>query len=143
MVLSSYPFGFSRTVGVILPLLLCVIFRLLLLRFQRLVDVLGCFVGFPVGVHGNLCFVRFGKHGVRNEINTGYVQIIICLMGNQLVMEVKNSKPAVGSADAQPGIGQANALKRLALLYPQAHSVEIAEDQEHYEVHLTLNLKPR
>src|SRR5690606_42117041 len=57
----SYPSGFSRTVGVILPLLLCVIFRLLLLRFQRLVDVLGCFVGFPLGVHGNLCFVRFGR----------------------------------------------------------------------------------
>ncbi len=83
------------------------------------------------------------KHGVRNEIGAGYVQIIMCLLGNQFVMEVKNSKPAVESADAQPGIGQANARKRLALLYPQAHSVEIIEDSEHYEVHLTLNLKPR
>ncbi len=83
------------------------------------------------------------KHGVCNEIGAGYVQIIICLLGNQLVMEVKNSKPAVGSADAQSGIGQANARKRLALLYPQAHSIEITEDMEHYEVHLTLNLKPR
>ncbi len=83
------------------------------------------------------------KHGVRNEIGAGYVQIIICLLGNQLVMEVKNSKPAVQSADAESGIGQANALKRLELLYPQAHSVEITEDPERYEVHLTLNLKPR
>src|SRR5699024_4020969 len=61
MVLSSYPSGFSRKVGVILPLLLCFIFRRLLLRFQRLVDVLGCFVGFPVGIYGNLCFVRLGR----------------------------------------------------------------------------------
>src|SRR5690606_6859982 len=61
MVLSPYPFGFSRTVVFILPLLLCLIFRLLLLRFQRLVDVLGSLVGFPVGVYGNLCFVRLGR----------------------------------------------------------------------------------
>src|SRR5690606_26397669 len=61
MVLSSYPSGFSRTVGVILPLLLCFIFRRLLLRFQRFVDVLGCFVGFPVGIYGNLCCVRLGR----------------------------------------------------------------------------------
>src|SRR5690606_23016410 len=61
MVLSSYPSGFSRTVGVILPLLLSFIFRRLLFRFQRLVDVFGRFVGFSVGVYGNLCFVRFGR----------------------------------------------------------------------------------
>src|SRR5690606_20400062 len=61
MVLSSYPSGFRRTVGVIPPLLLSFVFRRLLLRFQRFVDVLGCFVGFPVGVYGNLCFVRFGR----------------------------------------------------------------------------------
>src|SRR5690606_37207992 len=61
MVLSSYPSGFSRTVRIILPLLLLCVFRRLLLRLQRFVDVLGCFVGFPVGVYGNLCFVRFGR----------------------------------------------------------------------------------
>src|SRR5690606_16229423 len=61
MVLSSYPSGFSRTVGFILPLLLCFVFRRLLFRFQRLVDVLGRLVGFPVGVYGNLRFVRLGR----------------------------------------------------------------------------------
>src|SRR5690554_4705041 len=61
MVLSSYPSEFRRTVGVILPLLLRFVFRRLLLRFQRFVNVLGCFVGFPVGVYGNLCLVRLGR----------------------------------------------------------------------------------
>src|SRR5690606_18260799 len=61
MVLSSYPSGFSRTVGVTLPLLLSFVFRRLLLRFQRFVDVLGRFVCFPVGVYGNLCFVCLGR----------------------------------------------------------------------------------
>src|SRR5690554_6921639 len=61
MVLSSYPSGFSRTVGVTLPLLLSFVFRRLLLRFQRFVYMLGRFVSFPVGVYGNLCFVRFGR----------------------------------------------------------------------------------
>ncbi|MBB5284509.1 sensor histidine kinase YesM [Rhabdobacter roseus] len=83
------------------------------------------------------------KHGIRNEIGTGYVQIIICLLGNQLVMEIKNSKPAIELTDARSGIGHTNAQKRLALLYPQAHWVEIIENSDHYEVHLSINLKSR
>src|SRR5690606_31357784 len=81
MVLSPYPFGFSRTVVFILPLLLCLIFRLLLLRFQRLVDVLGSLVGFPVGVYGNLCFVRLGRLClIFQRIGVFKAEIIISLL---------------------------------------------------------------
>src|SRR5690606_4982691 len=61
IVLSSHPFGFSRSVGVVLPLLLSRIFRRLLLRFQRLSDVLCRLVGLSLGVDGDLCFVCFGR----------------------------------------------------------------------------------
>src|SRR5690606_28785593 len=78
MVSSSYPSGFSRTVGVTLPLLLSFVFRRLLLRFQRFVDVLGCLVGFPVGVYGNLCLVRFGRlYLIFQRIGVSKAEIII------------------------------------------------------------------
>lgn len=59
--LNSYSFGFSTSVGSVLPLLLCLISRRLLLRFQRFFDVFGRLVGFPVGVYGYLCPVCFGR----------------------------------------------------------------------------------
>src|SRR5690606_2083205 len=61
IVLSSHPFGFSRSVRLILPLLLGFVFRRLLFRFQRLSDVLGCLVGLSLGVDGDLCFVSLGR----------------------------------------------------------------------------------
>src|SRR5690606_6933135 len=61
MVLSSHSFGFSRSVRLILPLLLPRIFRLLLFRFQRLSDVLCRLVGLSLRVDGNLCFVSLGR----------------------------------------------------------------------------------
>src|SRR5690606_34694030 len=61
IVLSSHPFGFSRSVGVVLPLLLSRIFRLLLLRFQWLSDVLCRLIGLSLGIYAYLCFVCFGR----------------------------------------------------------------------------------
>lgn len=83
------------------------------------------------------------KHGVRNEIGVGYVQIIMCLLGNQFVMEVKNSKPAVASVETPSGIGQANVRKRLELLYAHSHTVEVTEGSGYYEVQLSINLKSK
>src|SRR5690606_20858951 len=79
------------------------VFRRLLFRFQRFVDVLGCFVGFPVGVYGNLCFVRFGRlclifQGIgvlKVEIITPcfFVQRNVTFIGVSLpVFEVRNVK---------------------------------------------------
>lgn len=81
------------------------------------------------------------KHGIRDEIATGYVQIIICCFENELVMEVKNSKPSIGKVSSGTGVGLANALKRLALLYPDTHRMQVTEDTDRYEVQLNLTLR--
>ena len=81
------------------------------------------------------------KHGVREETDTGYVRIIICLADDELTLEVMNSKAACkNSLTPEKGIGLENVTKRLELLYPQKHQLEIKENDSDYEVRLTLKL---
>ncbi|MFA6944877.1 MAG: histidine kinase [Pedobacter sp.] len=83
------------------------------------------------------------KHGIREEINEGYIHIIISLVEDELSAEIRNSKisdPAKKSANN--GIGLENIAKRLQILYPGAHTMEIIEDDLSYELRLTLILNP-
>lgn len=81
------------------------------------------------------------KHGVRDEIAGGYVSILICCFDHDLVMEVKNSRTMDTSATTEVGLGLANVVKRLSLLYPGAHRVEVTAASDCYEVLLNLKLK--
>lgn len=83
------------------------------------------------------------KHGARQEIGSGYIHVIICLLENELIMEAKNSKPAVQADTDGRGIGLVNASKRLALLYPQSHQINITQDHSHYEVRLSIILRSK
>jgi LytS/YehU family sensor histidine kinase len=85
------------------------------------------------------------KHGAAKEVENGYVRIVVCLVENELIVEVMNSKPAhqpgrVAGETAGEGIGLKNAAKRLALLYPGKHHLEINETETDYELRLTLQL---
>ncbi len=81
------------------------------------------------------------KHGIQNETGKGFIEIVICLSGNELTMETRNSKPALlpGETDVS-GIGMTNASKRLELLYPGKHSLTAKDSERKYEVFLTLQL---
>ncbi len=81
------------------------------------------------------------KHGVRDEIAGGYVSILICCFDYDLVMEVKNSRAVDTSTPTEVGVGLANVVKRLSLLYPGAHRVEVTAARDCYEVQLNLKLK--
>ncbi|WP_181213913.1 hypothetical protein [Phocaeicola faecicola] len=50
--------------------------------------------------------------------------------------QVVNPRPA----DKAPGIGISNCRKRLELLYPSTHSLEITETEGWYRVNLKINL---
>jgi sensor histidine kinase YesM len=81
------------------------------------------------------------KHGVREEVNSGFVKIVICQIENELTLETKNTKAIVKNDDgATPGIGLENVKKRLAILYPDRHQLEIKEDESVYEVYLSIIL---
>jgi sensor histidine kinase YesM len=81
------------------------------------------------------------KHGIREEVNIGYVNIVVCLVENELTLETKNSKAPAENTDNNTGIGLENAEKRLDMLYPDAHLLEITEDDASYDVRLTLKLR--
>jgi sensor histidine kinase YesM len=78
------------------------------------------------------------KHGAGKETRTGYVRIVICVAGRELILEVMNSKSLY--PDKIKGIGLENVRQRLALLYPQKHRLEINETETDFELRLTLQL---
>jgi len=81
------------------------------------------------------------KHGVQHATGKGFIEIVVCLTGNELMLQAKNSKPEIKIKSAgDPGIGLANVKKRLQLLYPGKHSLKIQDDEYHYELLLTLQL---
>jgi sensor histidine kinase YesM len=81
------------------------------------------------------------KHGVQHETENGFIEIIICLMENELTLQAKNSKPSIKiKPPNEAGIGLNNVRKRLQLLYPGKHSLLINENESYYETLLTLQL---
>jgi sensor histidine kinase YesM len=77
------------------------------------------------------------KHGLREETGEGFIHIVISLVEDDLFAEIKNSKP-LQSASEKPGIGLKNVLKRLEILYPNKHRVDITEDNRVFEVRINL-----
>ncbi len=98
------------------------------------------------------------KHGVGEETLAGYVRIIICVAGEELILEVRNSKAGKfliptgntllgndrlsnGSLYRdKKGIGLENVRQRLSLLYPQKHRLVVNETETDFELSLTLQL---
>ena len=83
------------------------------------------------------------KHGVeKNELNS-WVRINLWVKDNQLTYMVENSIPSMDEnedvAKIQSGVGLANVRKRLELLYPDNHILEITND-ETFLVKFNLNL---
>ncbi len=79
------------------------------------------------------------KHGLREETRKGFIHIVISQVENELFAEIKNSKP-LKSANTKPGIGLQNVLKRLEMLYPGKHQVDITENNCIFEVRINLIL---
>ncbi len=78
------------------------------------------------------------KHGLEQETGQGFVSIILCVMEDELILEVSNSKPR--EVNSSTGIGIQNVLKRLTILYPDKHRLAIKDEPNTYHVTLTLQL---
>jgi LytS/YehU family sensor histidine kinase len=81
------------------------------------------------------------KHGIREETGRGYIHIIVSLVEKDLFVEIKNTKPQDVNGNKVKGIGLLNASKRLQMLYPDKHEIEIQEDDHTYQLRLSLILK--
>ncbi len=78
------------------------------------------------------------KHGIGEEMEEGFVLVVISLMDNELSIEVKNSKCETKLTDG--GFGLANARKRLELLYAGNYTLDITDEEFVYTVYLALKL---
>lgn len=79
------------------------------------------------------------KHGIGEETDRGFIEIIACLQEMELTLSVKNSIPNI-AVHSSAGVGLENTRQRLALLYPGLHSLRCSNNGSTYEVVLTVNL---
>lgn len=82
------------------------------------------------------------KHGLKSGAKNAFVDIRIELNRLDLFFKVKNAKGETSAlADRKyTGIGIQNVKKRLELLYPDKHKLEITEDEKTFSVFLKIQL---
>ncbi len=82
------------------------------------------------------------KHGVKNNIDGGYISILLSVEEDQLYFEVENSKHGSDFVpkEAMGGIGLSNVKRRLKLEYPKDHELRIIENDNIYKIELNIKL---
>ncbi len=83
------------------------------------------------------------KHISHHKEKENMVKIDLRMEGETFHFSIVNSKDAIGqSTDKQGGIGLANVTRRLALLYPGKHRLEIKNEPEQFFVNLMISIQP-
>jgi hypothetical protein len=81
------------------------------------------------------------KHGASKMITQPWVKLNIYIENNRLHFMIINSKPPTnGPALSKGNIGLKNVTKRLELLYPGTHELNIVSEPDSYAVYLILHL---
>jgi LytS/YehU family sensor histidine kinase len=84
------------------------------------------------------------KHGLGKDMSKGYVKVLVDAADGNLKFAIANSKPINGSEVSSKkgykgGIGLINVKKRLKLLYPNKHTLNVDSSDKEFQV--TLNIK--
>ncbi len=81
------------------------------------------------------------KHSKIEDTEKGWIKIAIKTISNQLIFSIENSIPETAlSKDKGSGVGLSNTKRRLALLYPGKHSLNIIDSEEKFAVQLKIYL---
>jgi len=84
------------------------------------------------------------KHGTSHVLDQPWISLRITVEEDRMKMKLLNGKAdEVTSAASTGGIGIANVMRRLELLYPQKHQLNIKDDEEVFIVNLQLQLERR
>ena len=82
------------------------------------------------------------KHGLGRVLNGGFVHIVMLVEEEEMRFHIENAKPREVEAETGPGgIGLANVRRRLDLLYPEGHELQILVTDQAYALDLYLDLK--
>jgi hypothetical protein len=90
-----------------------------------------------------LLFISFVENAVKHNngaAKPSYVNLYFDVRNDELFFKCVNSKPMLKSASNTSGLGFANVRRRLELLFPATHSLNIEDDSERYCVTLTIKL---
>jgi Putative regulator of cell autolysis len=77
------------------------------------------------------------KHGLSIE-NESFIKIQFDIEDDKINFSVKNSKPEQPTQKLGGGIGLNNVKRRLELLYPNKHDLQIIEEKNTFEIKLLL-----
>lgn len=80
------------------------------------------------------------KHGAQSTNKSSKIDISASIKNNTLYFSVVNSKPTTASESERKGLGLENVKRRLRLLYPNVHSLEIEDQENEYQVQLSIDL---
>ena len=81
------------------------------------------------------------KHGTSQMLRQPWVKLEIFNIDNQLFFKLSNSKPSlITSNKLNKGIGLGNVKKRLQLLYPGKHQLDIQSTEESFTINMQLLL---
>lgn len=93
-----------------------------------------------------LLFIPFVENAVKHNTdseNASFVRLFFKISDNRLLFSCENSIPAPkeqGKDNRTGGLGLKNIRRRLELLFPGRHHLEIIENKQSYTVHLQLEL---
>lgn len=83
------------------------------------------------------------KHGIKGDVENAYIHVFSSIKKDEFIFSVKNNKGIVDEieGDKYKGIGLKNVKRRLALLYPHSHNLEIIDDEKSFLVTLKLQVR--
>ena len=80
------------------------------------------------------------KHGARSTNEQSTIDISVAINKASLNLIIENSKPSTVSESKRTGLGLENVKRRLKLLYPKSHLLEIKDKATTYHVNLSIDL---
>ena len=80
------------------------------------------------------------KHGLSTQSENGWLTVNIGLHQSTLMVVVQNAKPPSVASKSKGGIGLGNLQKRLELLYPSRHQLELEDKKDSFLARLVLEL---
>ena len=82
------------------------------------------------------------KHGTSQMLQHPWIKLEITTVKDQLFFKLSNSKPSLFHANKQnKGIGLINVKKRLQLLYPGKHQLDVSETEDMFTVNMQILLE--
>jgi sensor histidine kinase YesM len=106
------------------------------------VDIAPSVKGFAIEPFLLLPFVENSFKHLSHFENDRSNEIILSLsrQDGEMAFAIRNTREDKKTKEEDGGIGLANVQRRLALLYPKKHALQISEEDGWYAVHLTLKL---